>query len=166
MRATVHHVFALVSIPFFATVGTAFGAEDGTTTGIAAFHIAGEAKKYPPDVVVFSGTAATGGSYTDAGKGPLHFGVWECTLEAIIKGDVALYADGFCTVTDPEGDRINLRWERTDIPGTGPIAKTRGTYLSGSGKYTGIQGHYTFACRLVSGAENICQITGGKYQIP
>ena len=99
-------------------------AEQGTTTGVAAFHIVGEASEYPPDLVVFSATG-DGSSYTDAGKGPLHFGVWHCTLEAILKGDAALSADGFCTVADPDGDKINLRWERTDNPGTGPIAKNQ-----------------------------------------
>ncbi|MBI3989427.1 MAG: hypothetical protein HY347_07395 [candidate division NC10 bacterium] len=150
----------------FGVVDATLGAEQGTTTGIASFYSTGKAKEYAPDFVVWTGTY-TGASYTDAKKGPLHFGAWDCTGEVIIQKGMALSAGGFCAVTDPDGDKINLRWERTNIPGAVLDAKTKGTYLSGTGKYVGIQGEYRFSCTLFPNSDHaICQIMGGEYRIP
>lgn len=66
---------------------------------------------------------------------------------------------GFCLVTDVDGDTVNLLWEPTNTPGPATEILTKGTYLCGTGKYAGIRGHYTFACRE-SGAQSVCQITG------
>jgi len=77
----------------------------------------------------------------------------------------AFQSGGFCLVTDSDGDTINLLWERTNVPGPAAEAKTKGTYLSGTGKYAGIQGNYTFACRF-AGALALCNVTGGEYKIP
>lgn len=141
--------------------GTA-AAEQGSTTGLAAFNAKGNATNHKPGLTIWNGTFL-GISMTDARKGPLHSAAWDCTGEAVIQDGISQKANGFCLVTDPDGDTINLLWERTDVPGPVDTPKTKGAYLSGTGKYSGIKGHYTFSCRL---GGTLCNITGGEYKIP
>jgi hypothetical protein len=141
-------------------------AEQGTTTGMATFHAQGDIQEFAPDMVVWNGEF-WGQSVTDAKAGPLHFGAWYCTGEQAFRDGETLYGDGFCTVTDRDGDTINLRWEVTRAnPDTGGN-DTRGTYYSGTGKYAGIEGYYTFECQpTVAGSHDFCTISGGEYTIP
>lgn len=143
---------------------TSHAAGQGTTTGVASFYAKGDVKEYKPGLIVWTG-GFVGVSMADGKKGPLHNSGWECTGETAIQDGKVYGSGGFCLVTDPDGDNINLLWERTDVPGGAVDGKTKGTYLSGTGKYAGIQGHYTFACRL-NGAMASCNITGGEYKIP
>ena len=142
--------------------GAVHAAEQGTTTGVASFSAKGEAKNYKPGLTVWNGTFV-GVSITDARKGPLHTSGWDCTGEVVLQDGTSYSANGFCLVTDPDGDTINLLWVRTNVPGPVPEPKTKGTYLSGTGKYSGIQGYYTFSCRQ---AGTVCTITSGEYKIP
>ncbi len=139
-------------------------ADRGTTTGVAAFVGKGEVTEYEPGVTVWLG-GFVGVSKTDRGGGPLHDSGWDCTGETTIHEGTVYQSDGFCAVTDADGDTINLVWEQTHVPAAAGAAKTKGTYLSGTGKYAGIQGYYTFSCRL-SGAMANCNITAGEYTIP
>jgi hypothetical protein len=136
----------------------------GTTKGTAAFQAKGEVKEYKPGILIWAGNFV-GVSLVEAGTGPLHNAGWECSGETVLQDAKAYRAGGFCVVTDPEGDTINLVWERQDVPGAASEGNNKGTYLSGTGKYAGIQGHYTIRCRL-SGAMAICGLTGGEYRIP
>lgn len=151
-----------------ATLGLAVGstshAGQGTTIGVATFQAKGEVKEYKPGVVVWSGNFV-GVSVADSRRGPLHNSGWECTGESVLQEGKAYKSGGFCLVTDPDGDAINLLWERMDVPGAASPGNNKGTYLSGTGKYAGIQGHYTITCRLI-GALAICNLTGGEYKIP
>ena len=144
-------------------VAQAHAADQGTTTGIAFLTAKGEVKNFKPDLVLWNGTFV-GVSVTDSRKGPLHNSGWDCTGQAVRQAGIVHSGGGFCLVTDPDGDTINLLWARTDVPGPpvgpGVVIKTKGTYLSGTGKYAGIQGYYTFSCATV------CTITSGEYKIP
>ncbi len=119
----------------------AYAAEQGATTGVASFHAKGEAKNYKCGVTVWDGTFV-GVSVTDARKGPLQNSGWDCTGEVVMQDGNSYSANGFCLVTDPDGDTINLRWVRTNVPGPVAEPKTKGTYLAGTGKYSNIQGYY------------------------
>jgi hypothetical protein len=143
---------------------TSHAAGQGSTTGVASFYAKGEAKEYKPGLIVWGGNFV-GVSMVEGRKGPLHNSGWDCTGETAIQDGKVQRSGGFCLVTDQDGDTINLLWERTDVPGGTVDGKTKGTYLSGTGKYSGIQGSYTFACRL-QGAMASCNITGGEYKIP
>ena len=152
---------------FVAMLGLAIGsavqaADRGTTTGIASFHAKGDVTEYKAGVVVWIGKFF-GVSITDARKGPLHNSGWDCTGESTIHDGQVHQSDGFCVVTDADGDVINLVWEQTHVPAPTGVAKTKGTYLSGTGKYEGIQGYYTFSCKL---GGIVCNITAGDYRIP
>ena len=153
-----------VAVLGLAVAATSHAAGQGTTTGIATFQGKGDVKEHKPGVVVWTG-GFVGTSVTDARKGPLHNSGWECTGETVMQDGNAFRSGGFCVVTDPDGDNINLLWERTNVPGQAAEPKTKGTYLSGTGKYTGIQGNYTFACRF-AGALALCNVTGGEYRTP
>ena len=139
-------------------------AEQGKTTGVAAFHAQGAVTEYEPGVGVWLGKFV-GVSKTDSGSGPLHNAGWDCTGESVFQEGTLYQADGFCIVTDQGGNTINLIWEQTHVPAALGSAKTKGTYLSGTGKYAGINGYYTFSCQL-SGAMSICDITSGEYALP
>jgi hypothetical protein len=162
--AKAYRIVCLIGFPLFVTttVSAAQAADSGTTTGQAAFHPKGQATEHKPGLVVWNGTFV-GISITETKKGPLHAAKWDCTGEAVSQKDTVYSANGFCLVTDPDGDTINLLWARTDLPAGFAEPKTKGTYLSGTGKYNGIQGYYTFSCKA---GGQICNITSGEYKIP
>lgn len=156
-----------LSIFSFTILGLVLGslshaADRGTTTGIASFHAQGEVTEHKAGVIVWIGKFF-GVSITDARKGPLNNSGWDCTGESTIHDGQVHQSDGFCVVTDSDGDVINLVWEQTNVPAATSTAKTKGTYLSGTGKYEGIQGYYTFSCEL---GGIVCDITAGEYQLP
>ena len=157
---------SLVLISTFGSIAQAQIPKQGKPTGVATFVGIGKAQDYPPDMVVWNGTFP-GQSVTDAGQGVLHYGAWECTGEQVLRSGKISFGGGFCAVTDPDGDKINLRWQ-VDEPNANPAKfKTKGTYLSGSGKYNGIQGGYNFVCGPIGNTNHyICRIVGGEYQLP
>lgn len=146
----------LLLLPLAAT-----GAGEVPTTGMASFQARGNLKTHASGVAVWSGTFV-GASVTDSRHGPLHNAGWDCTGETVIKGSQALRSGGFCVVTDADGDAIDVIWERTDVPASLAEPRTRGTYVSGTGKFSGIEGYYTLSCRQ-SGLT--CTITAGEYRI-
>jgi hypothetical protein len=150
------------SFAMLVIAGVADAAEQGTTTGFAAYKATGEVQEYSAETLVWTGTFV-GASVTDAGDGPLHNSAWDCTGEVILREGMAHLADGFCEVVDADGDAISLYWQRTDVPAPPAEPKTKGTYIGGTGKYAGIAGYYTFACRA---GGTICTITSGEYTIP
>jgi len=159
-------IFGFALIMAFVSSAQAQMPKKGKTTGVATFLGMGKMQEYPPDVVVWDGTFP-GESVTDAGQGVLHYGAWECTGEQVLRSGKILFGGGFCAVTDQDGDKINLRWQ-VDEPNANPAKfKTKGTYLSGSGKYEGIQGGYNFICGPIGSTNHyICKIIGGEYQLP
>lgn len=154
----------LIAALAFAVSPVSHAGGQGTTVGIATFQAKGDAKEYKPGVLVWSGTFV-GVSVTEAKSGPLHNAGWECTGESVLQDGQAYKSGGFCLVTDSDGDTINLLWDRQDVPGTAAVGNNKGTYLSGTGKYKGIQGHYKITCRLM-GALALCNLNGGDYKIP
>lgn len=148
----------------FALCAAGQAADQGNTTGIASFQAKGEARNHKPAVMVWNGSFV-GASVTDARRGPLHSSGWDCTGDVLAQDGTVFRSGGFCLVTDVDGDTVNVLWERTNTPGPATEILTKGTYLSGSGKYAGIKGHYTFSCTQGS-AQSVCRITGGSYTIP
>ena len=139
-------------------------AAQGTTIGIATFLAKGDAKEYKPGLMIWNGNFV-GTSVMDSRSGPLHNAGWDCTGEVVIQDGKAYKAAGFCLVTDPDGDSINLLWDRQDVPGNAAIGNNIGTYLSGTGKYNGIRGQYKITCKTL-GALATCTLNGGEYKVP
>ena len=166
LKAIAILVFGLVAIYAFADVAQAQVAKTGSPRGVATFFGMGKVTEYGPDVVVWTGTFP-GESVTESKQGVLHFGAWDCTGEVVYRSGKVAWGGGFCSVTDKDGDRINLRWQ-VDEPDANPAKfKTKGTYLSGSGKYAGIQGGYNFVCEPIGNTSHfVCPIVGGEYRLP
>jgi hypothetical protein len=166
LKAAAILALGLLLICAYGGVAQAQGAKTGKPRGIATFYGMGKVTEYAPDVVVWTGTFP-GQSVTDSGQGVLHFGAWDCTGEVVYRSGQVSWGGGFCSVTDKDGDRINLRWQ-VDEPDANPAKfKTKGTYLSGSGKYVGIQGGYNFICESIGNTSHfICPIVAGEYHLP
>jgi len=144
-------------------LSAAQAAEQGIITGMVSFNaFKGEATTHKPGISVWRGTFL-GVGISDTRKSILHATAWDCDAEVVVQDEKVYKADGFCHVSDPDGDTINLVFERTDLPGGTQELKTKGTYLSGTGKYAGIKGNYFFSCVLRG---DICTATGGEYKIP
>ena len=157
---------SLVVFCIFGFTARTEAAMSGKLAGFASFYGQGETQEHAPDMLVWTG-AFHGQSVTDSGAGLFHYSAWDCTGEMAYRNQKVSYGGGFCAVTDPDGDKVNLRWE-VDEPEANPVKlKTKGVYLSGSGKYTGIQGGYNFLCELVADTTHyICRIVGGEYTAP
>ena len=155
-----------LSLVVFCTLGLTTRPEAGKPTGFVTFYGSGETQKHAPDMLVWKG-AFYGQGVTDSGKGLFHYSAWDCTGEMAYQSQKVSFGGGFCAVTDRDGDKVNLRWE-VDEPGASAAkVKTKGTYLSGSGKYSGIQGGYNFLCELIADTTHyICRIVGGEYTAP
>ncbi len=158
----------IIVICFFGLTSSVYAAKSGKPTGYVSFYGSGETQERAPDMLVWTGKFR-GQSVTDAKEGFLLYNVWDCTGEMVYQNQKVLFGGGVCTLTDRDGDKVNLRWE-VDDPNSSPgpsKVKTKGTYLSGSGKYSGIQGGYKFECELIADTTHyICRIVGGEYQLP
>jgi len=142
---------------------SAHAGEQGATTGMVSFNgFKGDTKTIRPGLTVWHGTFV-GVGISDTRKGILHGSAWDCDAEVVNVDGTVYKADGFCHISDPDGDTVNLIFERTDLPGGTAELKTKGTYLSGTGKYAGIKGNYFFSCKL-NGV--LCTATGGEYKMP
>jgi hypothetical protein len=155
---------SIIALALFGVLQPAQAAEQGVTTGMVSFGgFKGDARNIKPGITVWNGTFV-GVGISDTRKGILHQSAWECDAEVVSANGTVYKADGFCHLTDADGDTVNLVFERTDLPGGTAELKTKGTYISGTGKYVGITGHYLFSCK--SKGADLCTATGGDYKIP
>ena len=163
MGKTIGIYFALAALVTFFTGTDIQAAEE--SGGMVTFHGEGNYQEFPPDFGLWTGIFYGGGT-TDSESGPLHRSGWDCTGEIAYQGGTPKWGGGFCTVTDVDGDTVNVRWQATAPWGPGANIGTRGDYHSGTGKYAGITGWYTFQCDNVAVSHFFCAITGGEYNIP
>ena len=148
--------FSLSSIPTEAQL-----AKKGTATGTSAWTSPGEIKEVGENHLYWVGVY-WGMSFNDEGKGFLDDMAWYCPgVDEIING--IHHFNGYCTLTDMDGDKIYLSYRSLPYEGKGPIP-TEGKYSGGTGKYTEIQGGYTFQCRVL-GSQFICDFKV-NYQLP
>ena len=162
MWKTIGIYVSLVAFGAFFTSNSMQAAEQ--TGGMVTFHGEGTYQEFPPDFGLWTGVFYGGGT-TDSESGPLHRSGWMCTGEQAFQGGTTKWAGGFCTVTDVDGDTVNLRWQSTKSY-AGATIDTRGDYYSGTGKYAGITGSYTLHCDNIAVSHFFCAITGGEYNIP
>ena len=166
MWKTIGICIAALTLSVSASLSSLQAAEQGTETGgMVGFHGVGKFQQFEPDFGLWNGEF-WGESTTDSESGPMHRGAWYCTGEQAFQGGVTKWGGGYCTITDVDGDTVNLRWQATAPWGPGANIGTRGDYFSGTGKYTGITGWYTFHCENVAMSHFFCSITGGEYSIP
>jgi hypothetical protein len=111
------------------------------TNGIFKFN--GENAEVAKDHVVASGLI-WGGTYNDAGSGPLHAGFGVCTAAIeIVKG--AATGEGQCGFSDTDGkSQIFTSWTGKAPPG-GQFSGVH-EITGGTGRYTGIEGRAPVHC--------------------
>ena len=81
------------------------------------------------------------------------------------KNDIGLSANGYCVVTDRDGDKLFLTWEGGNDTKAGE-GKGTAQYTGGTGKYAGIKGKYTYNyVAILPGAEGYARING-EWQLP
>ena len=95
-----------------------------------------------------------GVSHNISGEGMGHEMAWYCPAAAqIIDGE--LDSHGFCTMVDPDGDKIFAQFVGKAT--LGDPFKGRQDYTGGSGKYEGIEGGHDFDCRAVGVDQFACR---------
>ena len=108
---------------------------------------------------VFYGT-----SYNDAGKGFLDHMAWICPGSSdILDGNIV--HEGFCTLTDADGDQIYGR-NKGSGPVAGPEFNGTVTYSGGTGKYAGIQGGQSYRCHGVGKQGQLFCTKEASYKLP
>lgn len=120
--------------------GASAWAESGTVKGPFGCHGAGDVTKMNADLSQWVGKFWCT-TYANSGKGPFHHGAWTCTGATEIRSGNMAAGGGYCTITHPSGDTIEVRWD-VDRPGPFTDFTTKANCISGSGKYAGIQCHY------------------------
>jgi hypothetical protein len=111
----------------------------GTYSGLFGWHFTGTFVEVEKEHSIWNGHEE-GPFFNDAGSGFLHLGVVICTdTGEANRGEIVL-ANGYCTVTDKDGDKAFLEWRCKGAP------RCTGTFdwKAGSGKYLGIKGHNSF----------------------
>ncbi len=142
-------------------VGAAQLGSSGTGETHGAFKGVGTATEVGPNRVHWSGTY-WGHSFNNAGDGLLHNTVWNCPAASDIADGVVDFK-GYCTVTDPDGDKIYGSWSGGG-PATGEITGSV-EMTGGTGKYSGIQGGLDFQCRAVGNDDQLHCIQQFEYQL-
>ena len=95
-----------------------------------------------------------GVSHNVGGEGMGHEMAWNCPAAAqIVDGNFDSH--GFCTMVDPDGDKIFAEFSGKAALGE-PFKGHQG-YTGGSGKYNGIEGGHEFDCRAVGTGQFACR---------
>lgn len=123
----------------------------------------GEVKELGKDHLNWTGVHY-GTSYNDQGKGFMDRIAWVCPGSSDIRnGTIVL--EGFCTLTDGDGDQISGRNQ-----GSGPVDAPEFTgtvtFTAGTGKYAGIQGGQTYRCRGVGKHGQLFCTNDANYKLP
>jgi hypothetical protein len=107
----------------------------------------------------FNGTV-----FNDAGSGFLHETAWICPGMNDLRNGISLAAQGYCVVTDKDGDKAFLTWK--GHKGTAPN-KGSGDFqwTGGTGKYTGLKGNNTYEAVVITPTSGY-SILKGEWQLP
>ena len=95
-----------------------------------------------------------GVSHNVSGEGMGHEMAWNCPAAAqIVDGN--LDSHGFCTMADPDGDKIFAEFTGEAV--LGEPFKGHQDYTGGTGKYEGIVGGHDFDCRAIGNEQFACR---------
>ena len=155
---------ALALAVLTASTASAQIAKSGKPRGPTGFHGEGTLRDFGDGNMGWFGEF-WGIGYNDEGKGFMHDVSWWCTGQVSLSGGKSVNAGGFCTITDKDGDKINLIWQQEKVVPAG-TSYNKGTYLSGTGKYQGITGYYILEGSALADRNWTTRITGGEYRLP
>ena len=163
-RLAIAFAAALAVFTLAAAPATAQMAKNGQPRGMGSWHSAGTVKDLGEGQGSFFGEY-WGVSFGQNGSGFLHEMSWYCTGEATWSGGQIKGGGGLCTMTDPAGDKVYVRWQ-PDKPTPAGQFLNRGTYLHGTGKYTGISGYYLLEGRAAADSNFVGNFIAGEYKLP
>lgn len=103
-----------------------------------------------------------GVSHNLNGEGMGHEMAWDCPASAQI-ADGMLSSKGFCTMVDPDGDKIFAEFAGDAI--LGERFKGHQDYTGGTGKYKGIEGGHGFNCLSIGTNQFTC-LQEMEYTLP
>lgn len=101
--------------------------------------------------------------FNDKGAGPLHSGPVVCPYTFEILGGT-LSAQGQCSWSDPDGDRIFTDWSGSLPPNSQFDGMNKIT--GGTGKYAGIQGKAPFRCKALNASGQWACTQQFEYRLP
>lgn len=138
-------------------------AKSGTAKVHSGWAGVGEVKEVGKNHAVWVGVFY-GTSFNDEGKGFLHKMAWICPgTSDIIDG--AIVHEGFCTLTDMDGDQLY-----GPSRGKGPVGDVgflgTVTYSGGTGKYAGIHGSHVFRCNAIGQHGQVFCTQEANYKLP
>jgi hypothetical protein len=138
-------------------------ARQGTYTAHFGWYAVGKTSELEKEHVLFVGEF-NGATFNDAGSGFMHGTSWICPgMNDLLKG-ISIGSQGYCVVTDRDGDKAFFAWKGRK--GTEPN-KIAGDFqwTGGTGKYTGIKGNNTFDAVLVLPTSGY-SVLKGEWQLP
>jgi hypothetical protein len=149
MQASFRTVLAtILAIAVAALLGTEAEAQPlkkiGTFTGKWGGQAAGQAYELNKGHMFFLGTYNPV-FFNDIPSGFLDKSAWTCPQVNDIVDGVHVADHGVCIGTDKDGDRVfAVFWSKGSAPGAGT-----GQFIGGTGKFSGLQGHYSFRFALI-----------------
>ena len=154
---------AMALVLFLGTVAEAQLAKQGTYSSHFGWYAVGKTFELEKDHVLFVGEF-NGAVFNDTGSGFMHGTSWVCPgMNDLLKG-ISTASQGYCVVTDKDGDKAFLAWKGRKNTEPNKVA---GDYqwTGGTGKYTGLKGNNTFDAVFVLPTSGY-SILKGEWQLP
>ena len=101
--------------------------------------------------------------FNDKGSGPLHWGPGVCPYTLAVIGG-ALTAQGQCSWSDGDGDKIFTEWTGS-MPPNAPFDGLH-NITGGTGKFSGIQGKAPFHCKALNTSGQYACTQQFEYRLP
>ena len=132
-------MFVVASVGLSAQAAETQLAKQGTYSAHPGWNFTGNILELEKGHQVWDGHE-DGTFFNDAGSGFLHLTALTCTDTGEINNGVFVNANGYCVVTDKDGDRAFVVWKCKGQP------RCEGDFqwTDGTGKYTGLTGNNTF----------------------
>jgi hypothetical protein len=165
MRAAYKLISATLAIALLAAPAAAQPlAKSGTFTGKFAGEGAGQGYEIGKGHVFFVGKFDLV-MLNDVDGGFLDKTQWTCPGVNDVVNGVQAAAQGYCIATDKDGDKLFGSWQVTKAtgPGTGEAALQ---FIGGTGKYSGIQGHWTHRYALIGNTPAFSAVLQGEWRLP
>jgi hypothetical protein len=139
-------------------------AKMGTYKGTFGWDSTGKAFEMDDGRVIFVGEF-TGALSNEAGKGFMHGTSWACPGITENLNDVSQGGNGYCIVTDTDGDKAFLTWTGKE---KNKKAVHSGTFqwTGGTGKYSGLKGDNTYKGRTILPTQQGYNVHEGEWQLP
>ena len=155
---------AVAIVLLLGTYAEAQLAKKGTYKGTIGWNSTGKTFEMDDGREIFVGEF-TGAFINEAGKGFMHGTSWACPGITETLNDVSQGGNGYCIVTDMDGDKAFLTWtgnkETKKGAASGPFQWTGGT-----GKYAGLKGDNTYKGMTILPTQQGYNVHEGEWQLP